>query len=240
MSSLFGGSSGTVGPTPQEQALTSNMWSQWRDYQTRWLPVQQHLADVVNDMANPQAWQRQEAEGKGGVDVASAFDQRERQQTASLMTRGINPGSPAFKMGISTGATAEASTKGAKVNEANQAIDRAYVENLKAITNAGSKLAGSSVQGQGIAAEVGSREAISNATVANTQTSNEMGALGFGLGVLGSPEGMSAMRGAGQGIGDFFSQAGMPGSPYGGAGSFPTSAPDVTESAGGITTSYLR
>src|ERR1700756_1990475 len=192
---LFGGNSGTVSATPQEQALTANMTAQWQDYQQRWLPVQQHLADVVNDMANPQAWQRQEAEGKAGLDVAPPFQQRDQQQIASAMTRGINPGSSAFKLGITGSATAQAAAKGAKVAEANEAIDRSYIENLKAITNPGKRLAGQSVQGQGIAAEVASREAISNASVANAQTSSEMGAVGFGLGALGSPQGQSAIRG---------------------------------------------
>jgi len=230
---LFGGNSGTVGPTPQEQALTANMWSQWRDYQTRWLPVQQHLADVVNDMAQPQAWQRQEAEGKASVDVASAFQQREQQQTASLMTRGINPGSPAFKLGISAGATAEAATKGAKVSEANQAIDRAYIENLKAITNAGQKLAGSSVQGQGISAEVGSREAISNAQVTNENTAGIIASAGLGLSALASPQGMSAM-------GDLGRSWGINPAPITDMSTPSVSTPTITNQPGGITTSWLR
>jgi|SRR5712675_1343548 len=237
---LFGGNSGTVGPTAQETALSSNMMAQWRDYQSRWLPVQQHLADVVNDMANPQAWQRQEAEGKGNVDISTAFRQIENQQTASAMVRGINPGSSAFKLGVTGAAVAEAQAKGLSIEKGNQDIDRAYVENLKAITNAGSKLAQSSVQGQSFSAEVGSREALSNAQTSNERTSGIISSIGLGLSPLGSQAGMSSLRGAGQGISEFFSQAGMPGSPYGGSGSFATSTPEVTSSAGGITTNWLK
>jgi hypothetical protein len=236
--SMFGGSSGTVGPTPQEQQLASIASNQWKDYTERWLPMQDHFASVVSDMGKPDSWQRQEAEGKGNADVAQAFAQSVAARTSSELARGINVGSTKFKLGAANSASAEAESKGLAIVSGNESIDKAYLANLGAIARAGQGLAGSATQGLGVGAETASRIAISSAQERNAETASNLGAIGFGIGALGSPQGIAALKSAGQGIGDFFSQAGMPFSPYGPAGSFPTSTPQVTETAGGTTTSF--
>jgi hypothetical protein len=231
-------SGGQVGPTPQELTLASNAQASFNDYRQRWLPMQQHLADVVNDMGQPDSWQRREAEGKGNVDVSAAFAARDSQQTASMMSRGINPGSSAFKMAVASGATAQAAAKGIAVEKGNQDIDRAYIENLSAITAAGQKLAGAATQGQSVAGEVASREAISNAQVQNQETANTYGAIGFGIGALSSPQGKAALSSAGSGIADWVGNQFS----SGGNGIAGPTVPEVTQApAGGAaqgTTTY--
>lgn len=157
---------------------------QFQDYQKRWLPLQDHLSDTVLSMGKPDSWQRQEAEGKGNEDAASAISTAMRQRTSGEMNRGINPGSSAFKLGASSLASTEAQAKGAAIEEGNQAIDKAYLGGLTAISKAGEGLAGMAAQGAGIAGQVGSREAISQAQASNASEASKLGAVGFGIGAL--------------------------------------------------------
>ena len=174
--------SGTVGPTPQEQALSANASAEFQRYQSKWLPLQDHLSDVVTSMGQPNSWQRQEAEGKGNTDVAQQFAAMNQQRSVSQMDHGINVGSTSYKLGTAASATAEAEAKGAAVNQGNQAIDKAYLSGLTSITKAGEGLAGASMQGQSMGADIASREGITNAYISNASQANEMGAIGTGIG----------------------------------------------------------
>jgi hypothetical protein len=187
--------SGTVGPTPQEQALSSIAQQSFQDYQSKWLPLQDHFADTVEQMGASGSWQRQEAEGKGNADAAMQFANQSRARTSSELANGINVGSSKFKLGVSGMASAEAEAKGAGIAEGNEAIDKSYVSNLTSIAQAGQGLANAATQSAGVSAEVASREAISNAQVANAQKANEFGAIGFGIGALGQA-GMSYLTNA--------------------------------------------
>jgi len=194
-------SGGTVQPTQAEITLASNAQNQWKDYQTRWLPLQDHFASVVSDMGKPDSWQRQEAEGKGNVDAAQSFAQSEARRTASELSRGINVGSTKFKLGAAQSASAEAEAKGLAIQSGNESIDKAYLANLGAVARAGQGLASSSVQGQGIAGETASRIGISAAQEQNAQTASMYGAAGFGLGAAGSPQGLAAISQFGRNMG---------------------------------------
>lgn len=195
--------SGTVAPTFQEQELSRIATQQFQDYQSRWLPVQQHLNDVVDQMGKPDSWQRAEAEGKGAEDVASQFEQANQRRTAQQMDRGINVGSGAFNLGITGSAAAQAASKGAAVAQGNEAIDKAYFENLSQIAQSGQTVANQATRGMSVGAEIASREAISSAQASNATASNVLGAAGFGIGALSSP---SAMRQ----IGGIFGGSGGP------------------------------
>lgn len=176
--------SGTVGATPQEQALSSIAQQSFQDYQSKWLPLQDHYADTVEAMGASNSWQRQEAEGKGNTDAAMEFASQSKAMTSSELAHGINVGSSKFKLGVSGMASAEAEAKGAGIAEGNEAIDKSYISNLSSIAQAGQGLANAATQSAGVSAEVGSREAISNAQVANEQSASKFGAIGFGIGAL--------------------------------------------------------
>jgi hypothetical protein len=177
--------SGTVGPTPQELALSANAASEFQRYQSQWLPLQDHLADTISSMApGADSWQRKEAEGKGSADVAQQFAKVAQQKTVSEMDHGINVGSSAFKLGVTGLAAATAEAKGAAVNTGNEAIDKAYLSGLTSISKAGEGLAGAATQGMGMAADVGSREAISQAQITNAASADKMGLLGAGIGAV--------------------------------------------------------
>ncbi len=178
-------SSGTVGPTPQEQALSANAASEFQRYQSKWLPLQDHLSDVVTSMGQPDSWQRKEAEGKGNTDVAQQFAQIAQKRTASTLDHGINVGSSAYKLGVAASATAEAEAKGAAVNSGNQAIDKAYLSGLTSITKAGESLAGAATGGAALGAEVSSREAITGAQLSNENRANNWNMIGTGIGMIG-------------------------------------------------------
>ena len=175
-------SSGTVSATPQEQALSANAASEFQRYQSKWLPLQDHLSDVVSSMGDANSWQRQEAEGKGSTDVAQQFQAMNQRKSVSEMDHGINVGSTAYKLGTAASATAEAEAKGAAVNQGNQAIDKAYLSGLTSITKAGEGLAATATQGGSMAADVASREAISSAQLTNANTANMAGIIGTGIG----------------------------------------------------------
>jgi hypothetical protein len=178
-------SGGTVAATPQERALASNAMASFKDYQTRWLPVQDHLSSVVSDMAKPDSWQKQEAEGKGNVDVAQEFSKMNAQRNTSQMASGINVGSARFKMGIASGASAEAEARGMAVNTGEQAINKAYLANLGAISRTGQSLATSATQGQGAGGEVASRIAVSGAQEQNAVNAGNVSMATLGIGAIG-------------------------------------------------------
>jgi len=181
---LFGG--GEVGPTPQEQVLASTFTQQFQDYQKRWLPIADHLGDVVSSMApGKDSWQRAEAEGKGNADTAMAFAQDMAQRSASLSS-GVNAGSSRFKLGVAGAATAEAESKGISIESGNQQITSAYLKGLQSLTAQGGKLAAGATQGMDMAAQITSHEAINNAQVQNSANSGAMQAVGFGIGALGA------------------------------------------------------
>jgi hypothetical protein len=189
--SLFGGGGGTVDATPAERNLAANAMAQFRDYQSRWLPVQDHFANVVMDMGKPDSWQRQEAEGKGNEDVAAAFAQNEARRTTQELASGINVGSARFKMGVSGSAAAEAEARGLAITSGNESIDKAYLSNLTKIAQTGQGLATSSMQGQGIAGETASRIALSAAQESNASAALPYEAVGLGLSGLASKQGQT-------------------------------------------------
>ena len=178
-------SSGTVGPTPQEQALTQIAQQSFDEYRSKYLPMQDHLSDVITSMGQTNSWQRQEAEGKGNEDAASEFAQASKARTTAELDRGINVGSSRFKMGVGGMATAEAQAKGVGVEEGNQAIDKAYLGGLTAIARAGQGVAGTAVGGASLAGQVASREAISQAQEDNASRADTLGGIGFAVGAVG-------------------------------------------------------
>jgi hypothetical protein len=165
----------------------------FKDYQARWLPLQDHFAQLVTDMVKPDSWQKQEAEGKGNVDVAQEFAKMNQQRNASQIASGINVGSTKFKMGVAASASAEAEARGMAINTGNEAIDKAHLANLTAIARTGQSLATTATQGQGAAGEVASRIAISGAQEANETRAGNYELAGFGIGALGSAGAMKQM-----------------------------------------------
>jgi hypothetical protein len=177
---------GTVAMTPQEQALASNAQASFKDYQARWLPLQDHFASIVSDMVNPSSWQKQEAEGKGNVDVAQEFSKMDAQRSASQMASGINVGSTKFKLGVAGSASAQSQSKGMAINTGNEEINKAYLANLGAIARTGQGLATTATGGQAAGGEIASRIGISNQQEANVGRSNNAELAGFGLGAIGT------------------------------------------------------
>lgn len=183
--SVMSPSQGEVGPTGAETTLANMMTQQFYDYQDRWLPITQHLNSVITSMGTSGSPQAAEAEGKGTADVAERFAQTDAARTASDANHGIDPGSARFNMGVTGSAQSEALAKGAAVEQGNQAIKRAYLANLGSVTQQGERLANTAVTGEGAAAQVASREAISGAQVANASTAGTMSAIGTGVGAIG-------------------------------------------------------
>jgi hypothetical protein len=224
--SLFGGGGGTVDQTGAERTLASNAMAQFQDYQSRWLPVQDHFANVVMDMGKPDSWQRQEAEGKGNEDVAASFAQNEARRTSQEMASGINVGSARFKMGVSGSAAAEAEARGLAITSGNESIDKAYLGNLTKIAQTGQQLATSSMQGQGIGGEVASRIALSSAQEQNQMNAMPYEAAGLGLSALASPQGQTQ-------LGQLARQWGISGGGGGGGGGTQLTSAATNEAYGG-------
>lgn len=178
-------SGGTVGPTPQEQILAGNAMASFHDYQTRWLPLQDHFASVVSDMGKPDSWQRQEAEGKGNLDVAESFARSDQARTAAELSHGFNVGSTRFKLGVTGSASAEAEAKGLAITSGNEQIEKAYLANLTAIAKTGQGLANASMRAQGQGGEVASRIAVSAAQEKNEVTGEKYQLAGQALGIGG-------------------------------------------------------
>lgn len=125
-----------VEETPQQRALAEHAVRQLDDYKTRWLPVQQRLAQQVQEMGKADSSARRIAEGRSTTDTAVKFAGAQGALEKSLAnTAGL--GSSRAKLAITGMGEDKATATGLGMTAANQQIDDAYVEALGALAATG-------------------------------------------------------------------------------------------------------
>lgn len=131
------GGGGGVQETAAQKALAVNAQRQMDDYKTRWLPVQQRLAQQIQDEGKPGSWQRTEAVGRASTDSEMQFSQARGALEHALTNRGAAPGSGRFNLGVSGLAADESKSSGLGQMISDQQITDAYTKGLGALTQIG-------------------------------------------------------------------------------------------------------
>jgi hypothetical protein len=179
-------SSGTIPPTPAETALAQIGANRFQDYVERWEPLQMHLASQVESMGGADSWQRQEAEGKAKAEVGQQFSTAENQTASKQLSAGVNAGSEKFGLAQAEMTSDQARSGGERTNEANEAVTSQYLSGLTALTAIGRGQSSTASQGMGIATDIGTRTAISDAAASSAARSGNEQMLGYGIGMAGA------------------------------------------------------
>jgi hypothetical protein len=154
---------GTVPETSAERAVADVAAAKFQDYQRRWAPLQQRMADTINRMGAPGSHERGEAEATGAADTGLAFDKTEQKVEASQRAAGINTGSSASKLARLGVGTDKAAALGIGKTSANQTVDDAYISGLTSLMNIGRGKEAIATRGMGAAAGISANQAMSDA-----------------------------------------------------------------------------
>lgn len=123
--------------TPAQRAQAEHAMALLQDYKQRWLPVQQRLAQTIEENAAPDSAARKLARGKASTDSEMAFAKAEQGLEKSLSNSGVGPGSSRANLAI-TGLGDDLSTsKGMGAVMTDQALDDAYTQGLGALAAIG-------------------------------------------------------------------------------------------------------
>lgn len=133
----MGSKAPTQQETPQERASAQHAVDLMQDYRTRWLPVQQRLAQTIEAEGKPDSAARKLATGKASTDTAVAFDKANGAIEKNLSNAGSLPGSSRSNLAVAGMGTDAAASTGLGHMMSEQAIDDAYTQGLGALTSLG-------------------------------------------------------------------------------------------------------
>lgn len=157
------GKSEGVKETPQQAALVEKARAQYNDYKARWLPLQQRMASQIEDLGKADSADRMRAKGRANVETQAKFSQARGAVEKSLTNSGRGPGSAAFNLGVTGLAEDTATSRGAGMAGADQAIDNAYIQGLGALTAIGRGEKATAMQGETQLAAMSGRQAAADA-----------------------------------------------------------------------------
>jgi hypothetical protein len=164
---------GQIEESPQERALAQVAHERLADYKTRWQPLQQRTAEVVQSMGKADSWERRQATGKAASDTEQAFGAAEEKADAADMNQGIGAGSSAFRLGQTDMAADKGRARGLVVESGEQAIDDAYIGGLQQLMAIGRGQSTQAARGLGASALIGSRHAEGEAQLAASRRSGQ-------------------------------------------------------------------
>jgi hypothetical protein len=133
----MGGGGGRVQETAQQRAQAQHAMDLMQDYKQRWLPVQQNLAQHIQQMGAPGSVARRAAAGRASTDTAIQFDKAQGAVEKSLTNAGAAPGSAKFNLGVTGVGQDKAASTGLGAVMADQHVDDAYTAGLSAIMATG-------------------------------------------------------------------------------------------------------
>ncbi len=126
-----------VQETPAQRAMAEHAVLLMKDYEQRWLPVQQHLAKSIQAEGAPNSAARREAAGKAATDTNIAFGRAQGQLEKQLSNSGAAPGSSKANLAITGLGSDLAKSEGLSTTVSDQQIDDAYTQGLSALMNIG-------------------------------------------------------------------------------------------------------
>lgn len=168
-----------VAQTPAEQSLQQMASQRMNDYQTRWLPLQQKLADTVTKMGQPGSPELRQAQGRAVGDTMAA----EREQENQIENAPDGKGDRGAIMGVVGAGERRTAAAGTELNSAQAMIDKAYTEGLSSLMQTGRGVAQGAVTSGSQAAGISAQEAWGNAYNSATSRARMAGAIGSGLGM---------------------------------------------------------
>lgn len=130
---MAGKGSGEVKETPAQQAMAQHATNLMADYQKRWLPVQQRMADVIQAQGAEGSAARKSAAGKAGADTEAAFGRAQGALESKLSNTGALPGSSKANLAIAELGADKATSKGLGMSVADQRVTDAYMGGLSQI-----------------------------------------------------------------------------------------------------------
>jgi hypothetical protein len=175
--------SGTVPETEADKALASTAQARLNDYRTRWIPVQQRLAQTVEAMGAPNSAERQRAVGASNIDTNLQFGKAAEGIASQQANTGINTGSSRFKLAQANLGSDEARSRGIGAEVGQQSIDDAYVQGLTALMGIGRGQSGMAMGGMGKSAQISGQVAAADAANAASARAGQGEAIGTGLGL---------------------------------------------------------
>lgn len=133
----MGSKAGQVQETSQQRAQAQHAVDLLNDYKQRWLPVQQRLAQTIEQSGAPNSAARRLAAGKASTDTAMQFDKAGGALEKGLANSGVLPGSSRANLAVAGLGTDAASSAGLGHLMSEQQIDDAYTQGLGALTALG-------------------------------------------------------------------------------------------------------
>lgn len=155
-----------VQETPQQAALVQKAKEQYADYKARWMPLQKNMATQIQQLGEKDSTARLRAKGRANVETQAKFGQAQGAVEKALTNSGRGPGSAAFNLGVTGLASDKATSAGAGMAAADQAIDDAYVSGLSALTQLGRGEKATALQGETQLAAMSGRQASADAAAA--------------------------------------------------------------------------
>jgi hypothetical protein len=185
---MAGKKNGQVKQTPEQVAQAEVAMQQLADFKQRWQPLQQRLAQTIDETGSMDSVQRKQARGMVSTDAASKFGEAQTGLTGATAARG-EMGSAKQKLAMTGMGDDSAMASGIGIAGADQHIDNAYVQGLGNLMAMGKGEKGTAMTGISNLAQMSGAQASHDANMA---LQRRMGMAETGGYVLG--QGIAEMR----------------------------------------------
>lgn len=168
--------------TAAQRAQAEVAVQQLQDFRTRWMPVQQRLAETIVDMGGRNSFQREQARGMSTTDTATQFGDAQRQVREQSAAAGMG-GTSRQKLAIAGLGDDQAMSSGMGLGNADRHIDDAYLQGLTSVMQLGRGEKATAMQGMGDIARRSGMQAASDAQMALSQRAGQAQIAGQALGI---------------------------------------------------------
>lgn len=173
--------------TAAQKAQAEVAVQQLQDFRTRWMPVQQRLAESIVDMGGRNSFQRKQARGMATTDTATQFGDAQTKLREQSEAAGMG-GTSRQKLAIAGLGEDQGVSAGMGLGNADQRIDDAYLQGLTSVMQLGRGEKATAMQGMGDIARRSGAQAASDASLALQQRAGQAQVAGqaLGLGMSGA------------------------------------------------------
>lgn len=178
LSKLFGGGK-SVGPSEQELALKENSSRQWRDYQDRWVPVENKFMSAVQQTSG----QYDRARGMATVDNARIMDKGNASLVGDNLSAGNQAGSGAMISSLAGNNDIRAGGLGKAVNTATAGVHNRDIAGKQKIVSLGRNQANTADLSMRTIAQRATNSALEAAKNKQAEREGLMQAIGVGVGM---------------------------------------------------------
>lgn len=184
-----GGGGNQIKETPLQKTQAAVASEQWKDYEKRWLPVQQFF---IRRTEGSEPSTKGLLEGRANADIQGRYGNAETGLNASLGARGAVAGSGKSIFGNARLAGDKASSLGSTLNNVDDAVTRHYLGGLQDIVQLGRGQRATSDSALSDIAGLSGQQAAAQAQIAEQDAAGLGEAIGTGVGTAGG-YGLSAL-----------------------------------------------